>query len=105
MATNGNFKFVGSIIAGILGIVVIIYNLVYSPLTNAISKEADARVIENKQITADVKIEDARIRTDFLLAINGLISESKIDREKITDKLEKMGNDITAIKVKIGIIK
>ena len=95
---NGKFKFVGSIIAGVLAIIVVIYNLVYSPLNTAISAEQIARASEDKTITADVVKGDNSNREDFLKAIAVLVAEQKQDNKEISNKLGILTTEIAVIK-------
>jgi len=58
MGSNGNgdkkLLFVGSIIAGCIGVVLVIYNVVFAPLSNAIGQEAHARITGDNDIRNEV---------------------------------------------------
>jgi len=41
--SNKTITFVGSIIAGVMGIIIVIYTMVYSPLNAALANERDSR--------------------------------------------------------------
>jgi len=100
---NGNNKFtlIGSVITGVLAIVVIIFNLVYSPLNSALSKEADARVAEDKEMSADIIRGDKANQDAFLLAFKEISAENKKENREMSDKISLMQIDIAIIKKEI----
>ena len=101
MATNGSFKFVGSVIVGVLGIVVIIFNLVYNPLNLALSKEIDIRAAEDKEINIALVKGDNCNRADFLEAIEKLTDEQKRDNREIVKQLGILTTEIAVLKKEI----
>ena len=98
---NGKFKFVGSVIAGVLAIVVVIFQLVYSPLNSAQSAEAIARQSEDKVLhTAMIKGDNSN-REDFLKAIKELTTEQRQDNKEIVKQLGILTTEIAVLKREI----
>ena len=86
MAENGKglFTFVGSIVAGVLGVVVVIFNLVYSPLSSAICDEAKTRATENESIRKEIEKK-----------LDSLLTYAMDTKEKLATNTEKV-NEATA---------
>ena len=103
MADNDTkkFLFVGSIIGGVLGAVITIYNLVYAPLDGKLSAEQIARADEDKAVRIEIAKGDDCNRKDFLEAIREIQSEYKKDRKEISEKLSTVITDVAVIKKEI----
>ena len=68
MAENGKklFMFVGSLLGSFLGVVVVIYNLVYAPLNNALATETIKRESGDECIKVNVEAKLDKIQTDIV---------------------------------------
>jgi gas vesicle protein len=95
------FLFVGSIIGGVLGTVITIYNLVYSPLDGKLSAEQITRAEEDKAVRIEVAKGDDCTREDFLEAIEKLTDEQKKDNKEISEKLGALAIDMAVVKKEI----
>lgn len=94
MAENGNgkglFTFVGSIIAGSLGIVAMIYNLVYAPLSGAISQECQSRTEGDTRIEAklDKILDNTMVIKETLASTSTQVSINTKRLERLEAKVQ-----------------
>ena len=83
------FVFVGSVIGGVLAVVMIIYNTVYNPLNTAIAQEAYARANLERQHNKDIREQNDKLNTAVTeqTKTNG---DVKAVLEKILTKLDNI---------------
>ena len=83
------FVFVGSIIASCIAIVLVVYNVVFSPLNNAIAAEAHARS------TGDTRVEE---KLDKILQIAGktnvMLAQVQTTVEINTKRLDRIESKV-----------
>lgn len=94
MAENGTktITFVGSIIGGIIAVMLVVFTIVYSPLQASITKETDYRAAEDKRIEKETGEKSEK-------QFNSL--DNKLD--KILDGQMKQGERLAKIEQKIEI--
>ena len=75
--TKSSLLFVGEIIAGVLGVVLLVYNLVYAPLSCSLAEECKTRAKDDKDLMSQI------------LDMKSMLSEQKTDIKWIRGKIHK----------------